>query len=130
MLRRRAFASCAICGVLGLVATGAGAQAPITRTVIRQEALPGDRFVSIQALIEIAPGAEVARHTHPGHESSYMAEGEAELVVDGQPPRILRPGDSFLVQAGVPHAAKNGPRPTKLFGTFVVEKDKPLASPA
>lgn len=132
MLARRAFASCAICGLLGLTATKVSAQpAPgLTRTVVRQEAVPGTNHVTIQALIEIEPNFLVARHTHPGHEATYVIEGGAELLVQGQAPRMIGPGDSFLVQAGVPHAARTGAARTRLFGTFVVEKDKPMASPA
>jgi hypothetical protein len=34
------------------------------------------------------------------------------------------------VPPGVPHGGRNGPRPSKLAATFIVEQDKPLASPA
>jgi hypothetical protein len=30
----------------------------------------------------------------------------------------------------VPHGARNGDKPTRLLVTYVVDKDKPLASPA
>jgi len=132
MIARRAFASCAICGVLGLTATRVAAQPAggLTRTLVRQEAVPGTNHVTIQMLIEIEPNFVVGRHTHPGHEATYVIEGSTELLVQGQPNRMLGPGDSFLVQAGVPHAARAGAAKVKLFGTYVVEKDKPLATPA
>jgi quercetin dioxygenase-like cupin family protein len=80
--------------------------------------------------VEIEPGAVVARHTHPGVESSYLLEGLVELSVDGEGARMLAPGDGFQVPPGVPHSAKNGPAKAVLVGTYVVEKGKPLASPA
>ena len=132
MLARRAFASCAFCGVLGLTASKVAAQPAggLTRNLLRREDVPGTNYVNIQMLVEIEPNAVVARHTHPGHEGSYIIEGRSELLVQGQAPRMIGPGDSFLVPAGVPHAARNGPAKTRIFGTFVVEKDKPLATPA
>jgi hypothetical protein len=41
------------------------------------------------------PGATVARHTHPGIESSYMMEGELELPIQGQPTRSSRRAKGF-----------------------------------
>ncbi|MCO6419211.1 cupin domain-containing protein [Siccirubricoccus sp. KC 17139] len=132
MLTRRVFTSCAICGVLGLTASKVSAQPAggITRTLLRQEDVPGTNYVNMQMIVEIEPNAMIARHTHPGHEGSYVIEGESELLVAGQPPRLIKAGDSFLVPAGVPHAARNGAAKTRIFGSFVVEKGKPVASPA
>nr|WP_315426916.1 cupin domain-containing protein [uncultured Albidiferax sp.] len=86
---------------------------------------------AVVARVEVAPGAKAGRHTHPGDEISYVLEGEATLLVDGQPPRIVKAGESFVVPAGVVHDAHNdGSTPTKLVGVYVVEKGQPLAKPA
>jgi quercetin dioxygenase-like cupin family protein len=61
---------------------------------------------------------------------SYVVEGGIELSVDGQGARSVPPGDGFQVPTGVPHSAKNGPAKTVVVTTYVVEKGKPLASPA
>lgn len=38
---------------------------------------------------EMAPGAYAGRHTHPGDEISHVMEGEAQLLINGQPrPRL------------------------------------------
>ena len=42
----------------------------------------------------------------------------------------LKAGDGFQVPTGTPHSGKNGDKPTILATTYVVEKGKPLASPA
>jgi quercetin dioxygenase-like cupin family protein len=89
-----------------------------------------DGYVTVEMRIEIEPGALVARHTHPGIESSYLVEGSVELTIDGEGTRTYSPGEGFQVPTGVPHSAKNGPAKTVLAGTYVVEKGKPLASPA
>jgi quercetin dioxygenase-like cupin family protein len=50
--------------------------------------------------------------------------------VQGQPARQVKAGEGFQVPAEVPHGGRNGDKPVKLVVTYVVEKDKPLASPA
>jgi quercetin dioxygenase-like cupin family protein len=80
---------------------------------------------------EIEAGIPVGRHTHPGVESAYVLEGGFELPIEGQPTRNLKPGDGFQVPASTPHAGgKPGPAKTRILITYVVEKGKPLASPA
>jgi quercetin dioxygenase-like cupin family protein len=141
LLTRRDFAgvaSCAICAAAGLIATGASAQgtAPaatpgVTRKILSQTDGPMPGYVTLIAEAEIEPGVMVARHTHPGIESGYVLEGGIDLPIQGQPTRALKPGDSFQVPAETPHAgARNGDKKTKITSTYVVEKGKPLASPA
>ena len=80
--------------------------------------------------VEIDPNATVARHTHPGIETRYIVEGGNELTIDGQGTFKLGPGDGFQVPTGAPHGGPNGPAKTVVISTYVVEKGKPLASPA
>jgi quercetin dioxygenase-like cupin family protein len=119
-----------------LVATVAFAQTmtpppndPIKRTPLQKTEYPEGQFTYVM-MIEIAPNATVARHTHPGLETSYVLDGELDLVVEGKPPMALKTGDSFAVPPGTPHGGKTGDKGAKLIGTFVVDKTKPLASPA
>ena len=134
MLTRRAFAACALCAASGFLATGVAAQTAVTpgvkRTLLKQTDGPMDGYVTIEARIEIELGATIARHTHPGVESSYLIEGACELTVEGEGTRTYMPGDAFQVSPGVPHGGKNGPAKSVFAGTYVVEKGKPLASPA
>ena len=134
MMNRRRFASCARCAVVGLVASNvdAEAQAPggVTRTILQKTEYPGDKYASILVMAEIAAGAVVARHTHPGVESAYLIEGGGTLSVKGQPDRAIKPGDGFQVPAETPHSLTNGGQKSRLAITYVVEKDKPLATPA
>ncbi|MBL8588084.1 MAG: cupin domain-containing protein, partial [Methylobacteriaceae bacterium] len=58
-------------------------------------------------------------------------EGEATFQVEGQPELVMKPGTTYSVPPGAIHGAKNtGDKPIRIVATFVVEKDKPLASPA
>jgi quercetin dioxygenase-like cupin family protein len=131
MLTRRAFAVGTLCAASGFLATRVDAQTPgLKRTPIKQTDGPMDGYVTIEMRTEIDPGAVIARHTHPGIESSYLAEGGLDLAIDGEGARKLAPGDGFQVPTRVPHGGVNGPAKTVVISTYVVEKDKPLASPA
>jgi quercetin dioxygenase-like cupin family protein len=60
--------------------------------------------VTIVAEAEIEPGIAVARHTHPGIESSYILEGNIELPLEGQPNRLVKAGEAFEIPRYTPHA--------------------------
>jgi quercetin dioxygenase-like cupin family protein len=85
----------------------------------------------VQALAEFIPGGAAGKHTHPGEEFGYVVEGTLELKIDGQPPRTVNAGESFFVPAGIVHDGVNvGKGPAKVLATYLVEKGKPVASPA
>ncbi len=135
MLSRREFSACAICAATGFAASAVGATEAraaggIKRTVLHKIDFPGDKYVTVLVAVDIDPGATVARHTHPGVESAYCLEGTFDLSVKGEPTRTVKAGDGFQIPPFTPHSARNGDKPVKLAITYVVEKDKPLASPA
>ncbi|ROZ77717.1 cupin domain-containing protein [Ramlibacter sp. WS9] len=103
----------------------------LSRTLVGRADVSVPGREAVIARVEVAPGAKAGRHTHPGDEISYVMEGEATLLIDGQPPRKVKAGESFVIPAGVIHDAHNDSKaPIKLVGVYVVEKGKPLASPA
>lgn len=110
-----------------LVAASQGIKrTPVTRADL---SAPGTEAVVMR--VELEPGATAGRHTHPGDEISYVTEGEGELLIDGEPPRKVKAGEAFVVPAGKVHDARNvGAATMRLVGVYVVEKGKPLASPA
>ena len=80
---------------------------------------------------EFEPGAMVGRHSHPGEESTYILEGTVQLEIDGKPSVISKAGDVIFIPAGTIHAAKNvGATPAKVLANYIVEKGKPLSTPA
>ena len=132
MLTRRGFA-CGLCAVAGFAATGAEAQnAPggLKRTIITRMDGPMEGYEAVDVRVDLEPGALIARHTHPGIESSYVVDGALELSVDGQGTRTFKAGDGFQVPTRVPHGGKNGDKPTIIAATYIVKKGEPLASPA
>lgn len=134
MVNRRRFVSCAICAAVGWFAAHgqSDAQPPpgFTRKVLQKTDYPGDKYVCLLIEIEIEPKALIARHTHPGVESGYLVSGGSNLSVKGQPDRLLKPGDGYQIPPETPHSVRNGPDKSVVTATFIVEKNKPLASPA
>ena len=118
-------------GLLTLAAGALFAQASgLSRVIVGKADVSVPGREAVVARVEVAPGAKAGRHTHPGDEISYVLEGEATLLVDGQAPRQVKAGESFVVPAGVVHDAhNNGTAAIKLVGVYVVEKGKPLATP-
>lgn len=110
-----------------IVAQSAGVKRIIvTRSDV---SIPGHEAVIARA--EIPPGAHVGRHTHPGEEVSYVMEGEGEILIDGRAPLKVKAGDGFVVPKGAIHDARcTGNTPLKLSVVYLVEKGKPIATPA
>ena len=102
----------------------------IKRTPLQKFDVPGTSYETVIGIAEITPNAMIGRHTHPGPESGYMLDGEMVLMIDGQPEKTLRAGDSYQIPAGAVHDARAGPQGAKVIATYVVEKGKPLAFPA
>jgi quercetin dioxygenase-like cupin family protein len=115
----------AVAGVIVAQNTG------LTRTVVTKADVSVPGREAVVAKVEIAPGGIAGWHTHPGDEISYVTDGEVTLMVAGQPTRKVAAGEAFVIPAGTVHNAKNeGTASSKLVGVYVVEKGKPLASPA
>jgi quercetin dioxygenase-like cupin family protein len=102
----------------------------IKRIPLQRFDVPGTTFETVIGIAEIAPNVAIGRHTHPGPESGYLLEGSFELLIEGQPPRQVKAGDSYTVPAHTVHDAKTGADGAKVIATYVVEKGQPLASPS
>jgi len=119
--------------VFGVLLTGVllSQNSGIQRTVVHKADVSVPGREAVIARVQIAPDARAGRHTHPGDEISYVLEGEGEILIEGQPPRKVKAGDGFVIPGFAKHDAHNtGTMPLKLVGVYVVEKGKPLATPA
>jgi len=128
---RKTLAACAavLLGAWGAVTIAQ--QAGFTRAMLQDQELSDPARHAVQVRAEFQPGVAAGRHTHPGEELGFVLEGTIVLEIDGKPPVTLNAGDVFFVPAGVVHDGKNvGSGPAKVFATYVVEKGKPVASPA
>jgi quercetin dioxygenase-like cupin family protein len=110
----------------------ATAQEPTVQRKIlltRDLAIPG--YQTVMGAVEIPPGGREGRHTHPGAVVVYIQEGVLTFDYEGNPTMTYKAGDSFFIEAGKIHEGINkGASPVKAVATFVVEKGKPLTSPA
>lgn len=102
----------------------------IKRTALQKFDIQGTTFETVIGTAEIMPNVNIGRHTHPGFESGYVLDGEMVLMVQGQPDKVLKKGESYQIPLNAIHDAKTGPEGAKIIATYVVEKGKPLASPA
>jgi quercetin dioxygenase-like cupin family protein len=122
----RTLITLAACAVLA-----SSAQAPGIKRTLLQRQDTGMNQEAVTGIAEIAAGGESGRHFHPGTENGYVLDGEGVLEVDGEQPRNIKAGDSFAIPAERAHNARvSGNAPLKVISTYVVEKGKPLASPA
>jgi quercetin dioxygenase-like cupin family protein len=117
--------------LLATAAAAAQAPSPLKRIEVTRADVSRPNREAVVMKVELAAKAHAGRHTHPGDEISYVNEGEADLLVDGEPPRRLKAGDAFVVKQGKIHDLRNdSAAPLHLLGVYVVEKGKPLATPA
>jgi len=121
--------------VVSLLAPAASAVPPaptgVTRTDLQRHDLSIAGRETVQARIDIAPGAVAPWHRHPGEEIIYIVEGTLEYRLEGQKPVRLKAGEVLFVPAGVAHTARNpGMTNGAELATYIVEKGKPLLVPA
>jgi quercetin dioxygenase-like cupin family protein len=118
--------------ILFVVTVTIGAQqVAVKRTVLQQGDLSVAGREAVMARAEFPIGGTTGRHTHPGEEISYVLEGTLRMEVAGQPPRSLKTGEVFMIPAGIVHNATNiGSGAATVIATYVVEKGKPVTTPA
>lgn len=131
-------ALCAAFAVLAVASQGSAQQSPpsnpqaqsIKRIPLQRFEVPGTTYETVIGIAEIAPNVAIGRHTHPGPESGYLLEGSFELLIDGEAPKALKAGESYVVPARAVHDARTGAQGAKVIATYVVETGHPIASAA
>ena len=111
--------------------TAVSAQAPaFRRTVLQTMELSMAGREAVTAKAELPAGVSSGRHTHPGEEIGYVLEGAVTVERDGQS-KTFKAGETFAIPAGQVHNAVNaGTIQATIVSTYIVEKGKPLATPA
>lgn len=128
-MQKTAFAILAI-GLMAAPALAQDAPSGIKRTPLQSIDFP-EGYKTVTGLAEVMPGHASGPHTHPGIETGYVLDGEVLMIVEGEPDRTLKAGDSFVIPPGARHDVQSiGSVPAKAISVFVVDKSKPLASPA
>ena len=94
--------------VAAFACTGAALAQGIKRTPLQKIDFPAG-YTTVTAIAEIPAGGSAGRHTHPGVETGYVIEGEGELIIEGQPSKVLKPGE-FLGHSRRRHSRRQGGR--------------------
>jgi quercetin dioxygenase-like cupin family protein len=69
-------------------------------------------------VVELEPGAEVARHSHPHEQLGLILSGSMTMVV-GDESHECGPMDGFVMPGGVEHGGTAGPQGATVLDVFV-----------
>jgi quercetin dioxygenase-like cupin family protein len=130
MIRKILLAPILALALAAFAFTGGAFAQGIKRTPLQKIDFP-EGYSTVTAIAEIPPGGASGRHSHPGIETGYVLDGELELAFDGKPSLKVKAGESYQIPAGEIHDAKAaGDKPLKVLAIYIVDKAKPLATPA
>ena len=103
----------------------------VTRKVLLKQDMTIPDREAVMIAVELPPGAEEGRHTHPAELYGVVQEGTLFFESEGKDTVTYKAGDVFYVGPGKVHNGKNnGTVTTKVTAFMVAEKGKPLSSPA
>jgi quercetin dioxygenase-like cupin family protein len=84
------------------------------------------RFVRLQSTV-FPPGGGNRFHRHPGDQWFAVQEGELTYTVKGQPPRVMKAGDSVYIPRGTIHQTENLTKAdARSIELNIMDKDKPF----
>ena len=94
-----------------------------------QAGVPDNEIVIGKATLPA--GTAIGFHVHPGDEAGYVLKGTVIWKTKGQPDKTLKAGDSFFNPRGAAHSiAATEASDVMVVSTWIVDKGKPLATPA
>ena len=68
----------------------------------------------VVSLVELPPNSTLARHRHPGEEFYYCLEGDARVLIDGEPKIVATPGAAGHIPFKKMHRAISGEQGVKV----------------
>jgi quercetin dioxygenase-like cupin family protein len=128
----------AVTAVAAAMATAASAQTPSApsgpayakRFFMTPLEKDPSRVVQMQMELYLPNHPGKGFHTHNGDQWEAVIEGEVTYTVKGQPPRVLKTGDSVYIPRGTIHRNENeSDAPARTIGLYVRDKDKPQTVP-
>jgi quercetin dioxygenase-like cupin family protein len=120
----------AIIAATGMAAAAAWSQTPPAgNNVVQYFTTPlendASRIVRLQSVNLPAQGG-TPFHRHPGDQWEAVQEGEVIFTVKGQPPRVLKVGESVYIPRGTVHRNQNlTDKPARTVELVILDKDKP-----
>lgn len=134
-MRKSIFAVClavsAFAAVSASVQSDAAPAPNVSRRVLLTQDLSIPNYQTAMVEVIIPAGGREGRHTHPGSAVVHVLEGSLTLDMEGVPSKTYQAGETLYIDTGKIHEGiNNGTTRVKALASFVVEKGKPLASPA
>jgi quercetin dioxygenase-like cupin family protein len=124
------FALIAVPAVGAVAVAQQAQQGSLERTTLQTGDFPPG-YETLMVVAVMQPGQCSGWHTHPGLESSYFLEGEVLMKFAGRPDLVVKAGQPVLIPPGLVHNDCNvSNKPFKALAHYIIEKGKPLASPA
>ena len=121
--------ACAFAALPLAAAVAIADEEPKRATVQSIDFPPG--YETLMVIAGLEPGKCTGRHTHPGTESAFVLDGEAIAKIDGRPDLRVKAGQPLLFPPGAVHNVCNvNGKPFRALAHYIVEKGKPLATPA
>ncbi len=124
---------CAVALAQGINSPPSGPSGETVSKVMEQPFTSPAQPVFDVLTIDLAPGATVPAHKHPGPVFAYVMEGELVTQIGTGPVETLKPGQTYYVPAGVVHVEAHNPSAiehTKLLSIEVAPEGQPLVLPA
>jgi quercetin dioxygenase-like cupin family protein len=131
----------AVLMAVGTAASAASAQTPTlpasptgpafsTRFFVMPLDKDPSRVVQMQMQLHLPNRPGNGFHTHDGDQWEAVIDGEITYTVKGQPPRVLKAGESVYIPRGTIHRNENkGTMPTRTMELLIRDKDKPQNTP-
>jgi quercetin dioxygenase-like cupin family protein len=133
---RRSVMTIAVALLAGSIATAASAQTSPSGPAFSKRffttALENDpaRVVQMQMQLHLPNRPGNGFHTHNGDQWEVVLEGEITFTVKGQPPRVLKTGESVYIPRGTIHRNENkSDAPARTVELLIMDKDKPQSNP-
>ncbi|WP_051670370.1 cupin domain-containing protein [Bryobacter aggregatus] len=124
--RRDLLATLALSSVAGMAQTS-GTKAE----VLKRQPLPApfDGWEAAFLSVTTQPGVGSPPHSHGGFVLGYVIEGEFRFAIDGNPPLVLKAGETFYEPPGARHTVSASARPdreVKVLAIVILEKGKEI----
>jgi quercetin dioxygenase-like cupin family protein len=118
-------------GAVGIPSVYAQEPPKVARKILLKQDMTIPDREAVMVVVDLQPGSEEGRHTHPAELYVFVQEGTILLESEGKENVTYKAGDAYYVGPGKVHNGKNnGTVPTRLMAVLVAEKGKPLSAPA
>ncbi len=87
------FAAVAAFSIVGAQGVGAHETKPAIKSLLKTPLAGIAGKEANVVLFDVGPGWKLGNHFHPGHVFVYMIQGSIKIEVEGEPVRVLGPGD-------------------------------------